>query len=193
MKKFFPFHDYKSIWSSGDESGWSLRWSLHLLDHNLEFTCRGEDKITSNSRKYCFFLTGSGISDWILLNLMRMLVCAHRLMSVLSLSMSHLVCGVKYKHGKSKFWDGCWCCGQKQLLLAGMMVTSAVTMLFTPRLNRAPLTRPQVKARYCRTTQATLVPHTSNTKRPDQTPPPCTAAYLRRLIQILFPRWQLAQ
>lgn len=32
----------------------------------------------------------------------------------------------------------------------GMTDTSAVTMLFTPRLDRAPLTRPQVKARYCR-------------------------------------------
>lgn len=36
------------------------------------------------------------------------------------------------------------------VLHAGMMDTSAVTILFTPRLDRAPLTRPQVKARYYR-------------------------------------------
>lgn len=32
----------------------------------------------------------------------------------------------------------------------GMTDTSEVTILFTPRLDRAPLTKPHVKARYCR-------------------------------------------
>lgn len=43
---------------------------------------------------------------------------------------------------------------RQQVLLAGMLDTSAVTMLFTPRLNRAPRTRPQVKARYCTVNQS---------------------------------------
>lgn len=42
------------------------------------------------------------------------------------------------------------------VLHAGMIDTSAVTMLFTPRLDRAPLTRPHVKARYCRDTSSHL-------------------------------------
>lgn len=37
---------------------------------------------------------------------------------------------------------------EEGFLQAGMTDTSAVTMLFTPRTDRAPLTRPQVKARY---------------------------------------------
>lgn len=36
------------------------------------------------------------------------------------------------------------------ILHAGMMDTSDVTILLTPRLDRAPRTRPQVKARYWR-------------------------------------------
>lgn len=42
----------------------------------------------------------------------------------------------------------------KDVLQAGMTDTSAVTILFTPRLDRAPLTSPQVTARYCRTRQS---------------------------------------
>lgn len=67
-----------------------------------------------------------------------------------------------------------------------MMDTSAVTILFTPRLSRAPLTRPQVKARYCRQALLGSPSHT-------YTPPPHRTSYLRGLIQILFPCRQLTQ
>lgn len=56
-----------------------------------------------------------------------------------------------------------------------MIDTSAVTILFTPRLSRAPLTRPQVKARYCRPKQALIASssHTQDTKKAAGSPDIC--------------------
>lgn len=55
-----------------------------------------------------------------------------------------------------------------RILHAGMTDTSAVTMLFTPMLDRAPLTRPQVKARYCTDKRVRLAQHHKHAERRSQ-------------------------
>lgn len=75
-------------------------------------------------------------------------------------------------HVRRKLWGCPW--RWKQVLLAGMTDTSAVTMLFTPRLSRAPLTRPQVKARYCGHTQAERSTFTHSTLGQQKAAEVCT-------------------
>lgn len=161
---------------------------LHLLDHHLEFTCRRKEKKTLNSSGDSFFVTNfrlnspefscpspdvcpDNLSDSQTDNSWKIQDWAVVFRSQRAVRMFHENTHLHFDV-RRKRWDCPW--RWKQVLLAGMMDTSAVTMLLTPRLSRAPLTRPQVKARYCRHTQAECSTFTHSTLRKHKAADVCT-------------------